>query len=242
MSLAALAATAAGGLAVGRAGVLVADRFAPPRAARRRLPLQEAVTAAAAAAAAGRFGVGWAMAPPLVAAVSLVTLSAVDLRAYRLPDALTLPSLGLSIAAVTAHAAASGRAGLIASAVSVALGLGALLWALHEWRPGGLGFGDVKLAPLLGLHLGWAASAAGGGWAAATVLAAQALLFSSLIGAAMAVVLALLRRRGVDPLPDPARDPAAAGSERLLDTVLPFGPALAAGTMIAVLYSVPLLT
>ena len=244
MSPVALVVAGAAGLLAGRAGLLAADRFAPPRGARRRFPVQEAATAAAAVVVVARFGVGWAMGPPLVAAVSLVTLSAVDLRAYRLPDMLVGPSLGLSLAAVAVHAAAVERAAVAATAVAAGLGLGALLWVLHEIRPGALGFGDVKLGPLLGLHLGWASAAAGGGWAAAVVLAAQALLASSLIGLAMGLMLALLRRRGLDPLPDPDRPPEGSGPpgrERLRDTVLPFGPALAAGTMIAVLFAVPLL-
>ena len=43
-----------------------------------------------------RFDVGWTIPPAAVAAASLVTLSAVDLRAYRLPDAISFPASGLS--------------------------------------------------------------------------------------------------------------------------------------------------
>lgn len=193
--------------------------------------------AAALMAVVARFGVGWNMAPPLLAAASLVTLSAVDLQAYRLPDAISLPASASSLAAIAAASVAAGRPGAIVSSVAAALGFGSVLWAAHELRPNGLGFGDVKLGLLLGLHLGWAAGIFHSGWGAVLGLAAQALLLSCAIGVGMGLVLALLRRRGFDALPDPGRGPPAEPRPRLLDTSFPFGPALAAGTMIAVLFS-----
>ena len=275
VSVIALVAAFVGGLAAGRLGALVADRFAPPvrahphqmqdqappaqtrgpvpwrrrpggggrllgrpgRAVRRRVPLQELVTAAATVAVVARFDVGWTMVPPLVAAVSLVTLSVVDLRAYRLPDAITFPALGLSLAAVAAEAVAAGRSDAVVSAVAAALGYGAVLWIAHELRPDALGFGDVKLGLLLGLHLGWAAGVFGRGWLDVVALVAQALLLGCLIGLGLALILWQMRRRGRDPLPHPDRDPATVRNSRLLQTVLPFGPALAAGTLIAVLFA-----
>ncbi|MDE0160964.1 MAG: A24 family peptidase [Acidimicrobiaceae bacterium] len=234
MSPAALAAAALGGFAVGRLGALVADRFAPARGRLRRFPSQEAVTGVLAAAVVARFGVGWEMVPALVAAVSLVTMSAVDLRTYRLPDALTFPALGLSLAAVAAESLAAGRGSAVVAAVSTGAGLGAAMWILHEIRPAALGFGDVKLAPMLGVNLGWAAASLERGWTAAVVLASAALLFASVVGGVLGLALALLHRRGVDALPDPERSPDAP-ARRLRDTVVPFGPALSAGTMAALL-------
>ena len=236
MNPVALGAAFVGGLVAGRLGVLTADRFAPARPDPRRVPLQEVATAAMITAVVARFDVGWTMIPPLVAAVSLVTLSAVDLRAYRLPDAITFPALGLSLAAVVLESGVSGHLGAIVSAVTAALGYGAVLWIAHQVRPGGLGLGDVKSGLLLGMHLGWAAGVFATGWLAPLALVAQALLVSCLIGVGMALVLARLRRRGFDPLPHPGRGSVPEHRERFLDTALPFGPALAAGTMIAVLF------
>ena len=213
----------------------------------------ELTTAAASVAVVVRFDVGWTILPPLVAAASLVTLSAVDLRAYRLPDAISFPASGLSLVAIAAASVAIGRPGAIVSALVTALGIGGVLWVAHGFRPSGLGFGDVKLGPLLGLHLGWVAGTFHTGWTAVLGLAAQALLLSSLIGLAMGLVVGLLRRWGIDALPGPRRGlpaggtgaplshpgrrPPARSRMRLRDTNFPFGPALAAGTLAAVLFS-----
>ena len=131
-------------------------------------------------------------------------------------------------------------AGCVAASVAAALGYGAVMWVAHEMRPSGLGFGDVKLSPLLGLNIGWAAATFHrGGWAVVG-LVAQALLLSCVIGLATGLVLGLRRRTGRSPGPDAGASASATG-ERLLHTAFPFGPALAAGTMVAVLFSEALL-
>ena len=191
------------------------------------------------AAVVARFGVGWNAVPPLVAAVSLVTLSVVDLRSGRLPDAITAPASAASLAAIVVASIADGRPGAVVGAVAAALGYGAVMWAAHELKPSGLGFGDVKLSPLLGLHIGWAAAASGQGWWAGASLVAQALVLSCLIGLVTGPGLTRLQRsrpqHRLDPDPDPGHGAAAAPATRLLGTAFPFGPALAAGTMITVL-------
>ena len=235
MNAAALLGALLGGAVAGRLAAAVADHFTPPRGARRRVGLIELTTAALLAAVVARFGVGWDTIPPLVAAVSLVTLAAVDWRSGRLPDAITLVASAASLAAIGASAIATGQPAAVVAAAAAAVGYGAVMWAAHELRPGGLGFGDVKLAPLLGLHIGWTAATSGRGWSAVASLVAQALVLSCLIGLAMGLVLGLVRRRGRQHQPDagPGAGPAPA---RLLDTAFPFGPGLAAGTMIAVLF------
>lgn len=228
-----------GGLAVGRLAAVVADRFAPRPGARRPVGPVELCMAALSAAVVARFGVGWNTIPPLVAAVSLTTLSAIDWRCGRLPDAVSLPASAASLAAIASASMAAGRPGAIVAAVAAALGYGAVLWVAHELRPSGLGFGDVKLSALLGLHIGWTAAASGQGWWAGASLVAQALVLSCLIGLLTALVLARLRRQGLGPPPVPGRGSGPVPGERLLDTAFPFGPALAAGTMIVVLYYGP---
>ncbi len=99
-----------------------------------------------------------------------------------------------------------------------------------------MGFGDVKLSLLLGLHLGWAAGSVYVGWAAVFRFIFWALLLASLIGVSGGLLLAVLRRalsRRVLADPEAADgDPA-----RLLSHSFPFGPALAAGTLIVVMFS-----
>ncbi|MDR9396160.1 prepilin peptidase [Pontimonas sp.] len=77
-----------------------------------------------------------------------------DQRSHRLPDALTLTSLGLSAAALlflAVYADWGERAQSAGLAVAVSV-LG--LWLLSEAPGHPLGFGDVKLGALLALHLG----------------------------------------------------------------------------------------
>ena len=240
VNAAALASALLGGAAAGRLAGGLASRFAPPRGARRRAGLIELTAAVLLAAVVARFGVGWNTIPPLVAAVSLVTLSAVDWRSGRLPDAITFPASAASLAAIVVASIATRQPGAIVAAVAAAVGYGAVMWVAHELRPSALGFGDVKLSPLLGLHIGWTAATAGKGWLAVVSLAAQALVVSCLIGLAVGLVLGLVERRSRERQPGPG--PGADGpATRLLDTAFPFGPALAAGTMIVVLFPEALL-
>lgn len=241
MNPAALVLALGGGLVAARLAAAVAGRYAPPRSARRRFGLLELSMAALLAAVVARFGVGPTTIPPLVGAVSLMTLSVVDVRSGRLPDAIIVPALAASLVAIGASSIATGRPGVIVAAVAAAAGYGSVMWVAHELKPSSLGFGDVKLSPLLGLHVGWAAATFHRGWLAVVSLAAQALMLSCLIGLAVGLALGLLRRRSHQPQPDPDRAPAAQEGTRLLDTAFPFGPALAAGTMIVVLFSESLL-
>lgn len=228
------------GLVAGRAAAMIVGRYGPRRADRLRVPVVELAMAAVSMAVVARFGIDWTVVPPLVGGGALVTLATVDLQTYRLPDAITLPALGASLVAVSAVSFAVDRPDAIVSAVAAALGYGAVLWAAHELQPRGLGFGDVKLGPLLGLHLGWVADMFHGGWSAVFGLTAQALLLSCLMGVVMGLGVGWLRRRGRQVLPDPEPAEAVAVSTRLVDTSFPFGPALAAGTLAALLFSTAL--
>nr|WP_243751993.1 A24 family peptidase [Leucobacter weissii] len=118
-----------------------------------------------------------------LAAVS-IALALIDLDTFRLPNAVVLPSIpvfaALLVAATLCGAdpAALLRAALGGAALTVFYGL---LWFF--W-PGGMGFGDVKLALLLGLALSWL------GWGALVVGAFAAFLLGGVFG----VVLMVTRR------------------------------------------------
>ncbi len=87
------------------------------------------------------------------AAIS-VALSAIDLDVHRLPNAIVLPAYAVGAVLLGGSAIAGNN---IAGLGVMALGAGAsvvfyLILALA--RPGGMGFGDVKLAGVIGLFLG----------------------------------------------------------------------------------------
>ncbi len=89
----------------------------------------------------------------------LVSLTVVDLREHRLPNALTLPGA----AVILTVASVQGR-GLPALAGATALAGGYLL--IHLLAPAGMGAGDVKLAVGLGALAGTFGMAA---WVVAAV-------------------------------------------------------------------------
>jgi leader peptidase (prepilin peptidase) / N-methyltransferase len=113
-------------------------------------------TALACAVMAIRFGPNPALPAFCYLAVIGVPLAVIDARCRRLPDPLTLPSYPIALALLGIAALllpGGGRQFLTA-----VLGL-ALAWAFFLLQvliyPAGLGWGDVKLAGLLGLYLGW---------------------------------------------------------------------------------------
>ncbi len=137
-----------------------------------------------------------------------VALSTIDIAVHRLPNRLVLPSYAvmlalLGVAAVAGHdLAALGRAVL----GGLALAGGYLTLALV--RPGQMGGGDVKLAGLTGLALGWL------GWPTLVVGAFLAFLLSALVSVGLLI------------------------SRRIrLDGHLAFGPFLVGATLLAILGS-----
>lgn len=129
-----------------------------------------------------------------------------DLVCHRIPDVLTLAvaAAGAVLLLLPGDLAAYGRAWLAALAVT------ASMLALALIGPSGLGMGDVKLAPALGLYLGFL------GWTSVLV----GLMAGFVLGACAALVL-LLR----DVI---ARRPWSGALRR----ALPFGPFLLLGTLV----------
>lgn len=199
-------------------------------------PFVEVATAALWVAVALRFGWEWVALPPLVLVTALMALSVVDLYVYRLPDRITFPAIGISIVVMVVAAFGIDRPSALGRAAAGMGGYFVLLLITHLISPKGMGFGDVKLALLLGLHLGWAAGSVYVGWSAVFRFVFWALLIASVIGVAGGLVLALSRRllrRRVLADPEAGEDEPA----RLLAHSFPFGPALAAGTVLVVLFS-----
>ena len=138
---------------------------------------------------------------------ALVALSWIDLEYYILPNRIVFP-LAIAMPALLAVAAVGDRdGGALVRAGLAGVAAFAALFALHLISPRSMGFGDVKLAFVLGLALGWL------GWGEVVL----GLFLAFLYGAVVGVVLMVLRRRG-------RKDQ------------VPFGPFLAAGTITAVLW------
>lgn len=146
-----------------------------------RYPLVEALTAIVFAATAVRFaGEWWRLPAYLFLAAVGVALAAIDLDTHRLPTAIVRPSYlaGAALLAVAVVAEQAWDDGL--RAIFGMLAYLAAYWLLWFAVAGkGIGFGDVRLAGLLGMFLGFL------GWGVFGV----GMLAGPLVGGAVAIVL-----------------------------------------------------
>lgn len=166
----------------------------------------ELATAAVLALLAGRFG-GHLLTLALgFLGVLGVALAAIDISVQRLPDRLTLPAYPVLIALLAVAALAGHDLGALWRALLGGLVLAAGYLLLGLARPGQLGGGDIKLAGLAGLVLGWL------GWRAV------------LTGAALGFILAAL-----------ASLVLLAAHRITLRGAISFGPYLLAGALLATL-------
>ncbi|MFF5627046.1 A24 family peptidase [Microbacterium sp. LWH10-1.2] len=116
--------------------------------------------------------------------VIAVALAVIDARTHRLPNRIVLPTLaGAALLAATEAMLTGESAALIRAGWGMVL-LGGFYAALRILGRSGMGGGDVKLAALIGLVLGWH------GWTALAAGAASAFVLAALY----ALVLMALRR------------------------------------------------
>ena len=163
-------------------------------------------TAALWAGLGARFGAVWDLPAYLAVGAGLVALAVVDLRHQLLPRRIVGPLTGLTLALFAVAAAATSAGAALERAVLCGAGAYVCFAALRLVNPAGLGGGDVTLAALLGLALGWqSVDAAVAGLAVGAVLAA---LFA-------VAALAVRRVHG--------------------RTALSYGPFLAAGALVILL-------
>jgi len=193
------------------------------RGSGERLPRRwlgvELLTATVFALLGARYGAHLVVGPLLLLGASLVAVSVIDLQVLRIPDRITFPTLAASVPLVVV---VSARSDAIDSVNGALLGAVAYFLALlipHLIYPRGMGFGDVKLALVMGLYLGWL------GWTEVHPVGGpvQLVLYALMLGCALGVVFGVLsalitRRRGE----------------------FPFGPALALGCLIVVLFAADL--
>jgi leader peptidase (prepilin peptidase)/N-methyltransferase len=140
-----------------------------------------------------------------------VALTAIDLDVRRLPNAIVLPSYPVLAVLLTIAAAWHGDWWALARAGIGAAALFGFFFAVAFAYPAGMGFGDVKLAGLVGgvlAYLSWAALAVGA-------------FAGFLLGALVGVALMLAGRGG-------------------RKTAVPFGPFMVAGALLALFIADPL--
>jgi leader peptidase (prepilin peptidase) / N-methyltransferase len=170
-----------------------------------RYPVTEAATAAAFVAVAAWQGLSWALPAYLVLAAASLALAEIDLDTQRLPVLVVAPTF---VAGLVLLGAASWLGHDPASAVRAALGAAAL-WllyrTLHAVYPKGMGYGDVRLAGVLGLYLAWL------GWDRLVVGA----FLGFLLGGVLGIVFIL------------------AGRARM-KTQIPYGPYMVAGAWLGI--------
>ena len=113
--------------------------------------------AVCAAAAAGAGGLAWNI--ELIIFVLwlgvLAVLSWIDLRTLRLPKAVVNPATLIALGALAGLSQHNGDLQRFGIAAAVGAGCYLFFAALHLANPHALGFGDVRLAGLNGLFLGW---------------------------------------------------------------------------------------
>ncbi len=173
-----------------------------------RYPAVELGTALLFAAVAAWTGASWTLPALLYLAGVAVTLSLIDIDTRRLPDVIVLPSVvvGLALLALATWAPGSSATGHdLARALVGGAALFLVYVALVLAYPRGMGFGDAKLAGVLGLYLGWF------GWGALVV----GWFGAFVLGGVFALVLVLVGRAG-------------------RGTAVPFGPWMLAGAAVGI--------
>ena len=170
-----------------------------------RYPLVEAGTAVAFVLVTARFGPAvldaqsapdaLAGALELVAFLTLtavsIALALIDLDTKRLPNVIVIPSLLAGVVLLGAAALIRGDLTALAGALLGGAGLFVLYLVLALVSRGGMGMGDVKLAAVLGLYLGFL------GWGNLLVGAFAAFIFGGLFGLLLLVVRRAGRKSGI---------------------------------------------
>ena len=113
-----------------------------------------------------------------------VALALIDLDTHRLPDRIVLPAYAVGGGLLLLTGVLEGDGWALLRALIGGASAFLLYLLLGLTKPGAMGFGDIKLAGLLGLYLGWA------GWSALAV----GVFGGFVIGGIVSVVLLVARR------------------------------------------------
>ena len=147
----------------------------------------------------------------MVAVAGLLALSLIDIEHRRLPTVVVWITLALAAGSFAVGAAVDDRVGdFRRAAVGAVIGFMSL-YLIHRVAPRGMGFGDVRLATLCGLLLGWM------GLSFVPIGLYGAFVVGAVVGV-VAIVCGRAERRAP----------------------MPFGPFLASATTLAVWFGSPL--
>jgi leader peptidase (prepilin peptidase)/N-methyltransferase len=171
----------------------------------RRYPVVELGTGIAFSVVVAVLGLRWELGAALCLTAIGITLALIDLEHKRLPDPIVLAGYLVTAAFLLAPGLVMHRGDDVVRGLISGAALFALYFLMLIVYPGGMGFGDVKLAGLLGLVLGWV------GYGTLAVGAFSAFL----LGGIFTIVL------------------LAAGRARR-GTAIPFGPWMIAGAVVGV--------
>jgi leader peptidase (prepilin peptidase)/N-methyltransferase len=149
----------------------------------------------------------WSLPAFLYLAAVSVALAAIDLDVKLLPDRIVLPSIVIGLVLLAVPTIAFGDWWMLLRALIGSAAMFVFFWIIRFISPRGMGAGDVKLAALLGLYLGWL------GWGNLIVGTFAAFLVGGIFG----VVLILARRAG-------------------RKTGIPFGPWMLGGAWIGIFF------
>jgi leader peptidase (prepilin peptidase)/N-methyltransferase len=146
----------------------------------------------------------WDVIPFLFLGFGGSALAVIDLRAMRLPDRIILPLYAVGIIGLAAASALGAGWAPMTTAAACMVVLYGLFFVIGLIGP--MGGGDVKLAGVLGLYLGWLGMPC----------LYAGLLYGTLAAAAAALLLVITRRAG-------------------RRSALPYGPFLLGGAWLAIL-------
>jgi leader peptidase (prepilin peptidase)/N-methyltransferase len=168
------------------------------------------VSALVLAGFAVRFGADPVLAAYAVFGLSMVAISAVDLERWIIPNHIIYPTLALLLPLFVVASAVDDRWGSLGRAAASGAAAFAGFYILHLVVPRGMGFGDVRLAGVIGLATGWL------GYGHAFVGFFSAFVLGSVVGIVVIVVT---------------------GGDR--KSRIPFGPFLAAGAIVSIIWGNP---
>ena len=151
-------------------------------------------------------GLGWAIPAYLALAFVCLVLATIDAATRLLPNRITYPAFPVVAGLLLVASVGLDDLGRLGRALVAAAAVGGFFFLLALVSPRGMGLGDVKLAPTLGLALGWLS------WGAVAVGVFAAFLLGGLAGLGGMLALGLSRK-----------------------SLLPFGPWLVAGALLGVL-------